>query len=302
MFLLNDKKDTLIAADILTPVNTQIKPYFLDEAIGSRQEANYHDCTKPEDIKQAIEYTQLIGLEHSSVMPVIRYDEDNYEYRRVYDNEPEFTDVQHNLMLVVPMYDGVNVARADISDACDQMSQQTLQVRMLTLNLKTDKIETKTVDYQHAGFFDPKSNLHALLPGNQHWNLITYCNIPSDISQKFIEPATHMALNNAKKDPRTTNGAFYLSGANQMDAYSMFDIGAELYQYPETGIIDEMDYKVGKITGIEAKLNGWTDREHSKKIAMDVIKETDLNPVEHEYGFDDAIRAEKHAAGSGFFD
>ena len=296
MLLLNQKRNILVATDILSPVNTQTKIYFPNEAIAALQNMHYQKVKSQSALKTAIELAQFQGLEHHVLMPIVHYDKSLGTYRLVKDNDRQFTNIEHNLMLAIPVYKDYKQAEQDFADIIKILNKQTLRVRLIILNLDTYEPDAMTVDYQKAGYFDQFSGLHALLPERAgSWSYLAINNLPNNLLNTLSIPTMEIAMEQAKKDPRTNNKTFYLSGAAQLNMCSCYDFQGDLAQLQEYPLINEDTYQVGRISSKQAKMIGWTDLTESDRIISSIVKRIDKDPVKHRYGFDDIIEIEQEA-------
>ena len=296
MLLLNQKRNILVAADILSPANTQTKIYFPNEAIAALQNMRYQKVKSQTALKTAIELAQFQGLEHHVLMPIVHYDKSLGTYRLVKDNDRQFTNIEHNLMLAIPVYKNYKQAEKDFKDTIKILNKQILRIRLIILSLDTYKPDAMTVDYQKAGFFDQYSALHALLPERAgSWSYLAINNLPNNLLNMLSIPTMEIAIDQAKKDPRTKNGTFYLSGAAQLNMSSCYDFQGDLAQLQEYPLINEDTYQVGKINAKQAEMIGWIDRTESDRLISNIVKKIDEDPVEHKYGFDDLIEIEQEA-------
>lgn len=267
MLLLNKKKNLLAGIKIVDPlIGGQV--YFVNEAIAALQGYRYQECKTDAEIRKAILVAQFQGFEYGVYMPIIRYDEKTGRYRRVKEEEPEFTDVEHNLMLIIEVTNGNTQAILDFDNICALLGKAKMSVQIDLLNLGTGDVSTITTDYEKAGLYDSKSNLHTILPGNlKDWRYITFDNVPD-----------------------------YILGA--LNGYSKEEVPD--FQYDLTKITtdydllyDEKTYKVSGITGWQARFVGWKDRKENYKIIGNFLKAVENDPVDHDYGFNDEVNAEE---------
>lgn len=292
MLLTNNKEEKLIGATLIRPFESDINAYFAEEAIATLQGFRYQKCNTETDIKQAILLTQFEGFEYGYYVPVIRYDKSTKTYHRVKEDEPEYTDVHHNLLLLVPPENTVAQTDIKIDNFLSELNQKPLTVTFTELNLVTGQSKIDLFKYNNAGFFDPKSKLYSLLGKADDWTYITTDRVPDILLEALNNPNMPYSAKDVANPSLIALKAYLFETHQITDINTLFTIESDMDDRDFKTLFNKYTYKVNGIAGAKARLVGWTDRQKDYQIISNFIKSLDTDPVEHDYGFDETINEE----------
>ena len=292
MLLTNNKEEKLIGATLIKPFESDINVYFAEEAIAVLQGFRYQECNTEADIKKALLLTQFEGFQYGYYVPVIRYDELNKTYRRVKEDEPEYTDIHHNLLLLVPPENTVAQTDIKIDNFLSELNQKYLTVTFTELNLVTGQSKINLFKYNNAGFFDSKSELYTLLNEADYWTYITADRVPDILLEALNNPNMPYSAKDVANPSFIALKAYLFETCQITDINTLFTIESDMDDRNFKPLFDKHTYKINGITGAKARLVGWTDRQKDYRIISDFIKSLDIDPIEHDYGFDETVKQE----------